>query len=372
MRDSLPKKGNEAYSYVPLRDLNFLHLPSVPSSSVLKTFPSQFKHYLIVDNGILRTDLSNLPDGIEATSSQWDNLNSLEQEQLFKENDYGALQALANSSSIIKIRVKTNQIIKDVINICQTNHTQSRIDLCYLMKMEDNSQVSFYNHYQTQYAHGHLNLYSKISVQKNSFVNWINYQDYQLTSSLHHKYTIDLQRDASWIGISLGVGSLHTREAVEANLNEEQAHFQWKGISKLNQSHKLHRHIVVNHLNHSTTSNQHFKNVLDDDSISSVDGLIQIKPKLENVNSNQLINNLLLSHDCKANNKPSLKIQTDDVKCSHGVTVGQIDPEQIFYLQSRGISAKQASKMLTQSFIQEVLNEIPIDQIRQFITREFA
>ena len=82
-------------------------------------------------------------------------------------------------------------------------------------------------------------------------------------------------------------------------------------------------------------------------------------------NSDQLINNLILSDDARADSKPNLIINADDVKCTHGNTVGQLDEDQLFYLKTRGLSEPVAKTLLTQSFAASIVNTIPFDAVRK-------
>ena len=116
-------------------------------------------------------------------------------------------------------------------------------------------------------------------------------------------------------------------------------------------------------------SNQLYKNILDDSSSGGFTGRIHVAPHAVKTEAYQRNNNVLLTNAAKMNTKPQLVIDNDDVKCSHGATVGRIDNEALFYLQSRGINEKEARLMLMFAFAHEVLAEVKVDQLREMIDK---
>jgi Fe-S cluster assembly protein SufD len=130
------------------------------------------------------------------------------------------------------------------------------------------------------------------------------------------------------------------------------------GVSVLDGKDQVHNFIRIHHEAPQCVSHQHFKNVVNGQARSSFDGTVIVNQGAQLTNSNQLINNLMLSDDCHADNKPNLMIFADDVKCTHGATIGQIDKEQWFYLQTRGLSAKVAKELLTRSFAKSIIQTI--------------
>jgi len=112
--------------------------------------------------------------------------------------------------------------------------------------------------------------------------------------------------------------------------------------------------------------------VLDDNSRCVFRGRIIVAQDAQKTNADQQNNNLLLSANAEADAKPQLEIYADDVKCSHGATVGQLDPKSLFYLKSRGIKDAQARALLTFAFANEVVSRIRVDSIREELTHLMA
>ena len=123
--------------------------------------------------------------------------------------------------------------------------------------------------------------------------------------------------------------------------------------------------VNVEHAFPHCTSNQLFKGVLDDMSTGAFNGRILVRPDAQGTLAYQKNNNILLTDDAKMDTKPQLEIYADDVKCSHGATVGQLDGDALFYLQSRGINKREARLMLMFGFAHEVIQNIKIEAHRE-------
>ncbi len=123
--------------------------------------------------------------------------------------------------------------------------------------------------------------------------------------------------------------------------------------------------VNVDHAYPHCTSNQLFKGVLDDMSTGAFNGRILVRPDAQGTLAYQKNNNILLTDDAKMDTKPQLEIYADDVKCSHGATVGQLDGDALFYLQSRGINKREARLMLMFGFAHEVIQNIKIEALRE-------
>ena len=124
-------------------------------------------------------------------------------------------------------------------------------------------------------------------------------------------------------------------------------------------------YVYVDHAYPHCTSNQLFKGVLDDMATGAFNGRILVRPDAQGTLAYQKNNNILLTDDAKMDSKPQLEIYTDDVKCSHGATVGQLDMDALFYLQSRGINKKEARLMLMFGFAHEVIQNIKVEPLRE-------
>jgi len=162
-----------------------------------------------------------------------------------------------------------------------------------------------------------------------------------------------LKRDSYFKASLIGK---EVRRSIQVHLTEENSEAELLGLARLEGEEESHFHTTIEHMAPHTRSRQHFKSVLKDKSKFSFEGKIHVLPVAQKTESYQLNNNLILSDEASANAKPNLEIFADDVKASHGATMGQLDEEQIFYLRSRGLSLEMAKEWLVVGFCKEILD----------------
>ena len=177
------------------------------------------------------------------------------------------------------------------------------------------------------------------------------------------KTRVHLKRNARFYSANASNGSALVRHHFEGRLEEEGAELILNGVSVIDGKEQVHNFVRIHHEAPQCVSHQHFKNVVNDEGRSSFDGTVIVNQGAQLTNSNQLINNLMLSNNCHADNKPNLMIFADDVKCTHGATIGQIDDEQLFYLQTRGLSKKFAKELLTRGFAESIIQTIKFPEV---------
>ncbi|HKP96071.1 MAG TPA: SufD family Fe-S cluster assembly protein [Fibrobacteria bacterium] len=183
------------------------------------------------------------------------------------------------------------------------------------------------------------------------------------------KLTARLDRNGRLQAVSAHTGSRLTRNGFSVDLAGEGAEAEVDGATVLTGNRQSHNFVRVRHLAPHCVSRQHFKSVAADQARSSVDGTIYVAKGAQQTNAYQLINNLMLSDEARADSKPQLMIFADDVKCSHGATSGKLDPAQQFYLESRGVPPAQARALLTVAFIAEVLEKAGRAGFREALDR---
>ena len=141
------------------------------------------------------------------------------------------------------------------------------------------------------------------------------------------------------------------------------------GIINLNNDQHHEIKTVINHNEENCKSYQLIKSVLSDDSKGVYQGKIFVDPKAQKTDGYQLSRALLLNENVEFNAKPELEIYADDVKCSHGSTSGNMDENSIFYLMSRGLSYSDSKKLLTNGFLNEVIEKITNENIKNFVKK---
>lgn len=165
--------------------------------------------------------------------------------------------------------------------------------------------------------------------------------------------------------------SLHgglIRNNVFVNLNGEGCDNNTVGLYLTDKGQHIDNFVHIEHSYPNCTSNQLFKGVLDDFATGAFNGKIHVKQDAQKTQAFQANNNILLTDDAEMNTKPQLEIYADDVKCSHGATVGQLDEDAMFYLRSRGIEQREARLLLMYAFAHEVIDKIKVPALRERIT----
>lgn len=164
-------------------------------------------------------------------------------------------------------------------------------------------------------------------------------------------------------GISLHGGLI--RNNLKVTFSGDHAEANVNGISFTNKKQHVDNFILIEHASPNCQSNQMYKNILDDESTGAFSGRIHVARDAQQTNAFQRNNNILLSDKARMQTKPQLIIDADDVKCSHGATVGQIDEDALFFLRARGIGEKDARTMLMNAFASEVVQKFGPEVLRE-------
>jgi Fe-S cluster assembly protein SufD len=179
----------------------------------------------------------------------------------------------------------------------------------------------------------------------------------------HETITLDNDSQVDWIFGALG--SKVTKNFSHLNLAGRGATGKMSGFYFTNGNQHLDHDTQQNHLAPNTTSDLLFKGALLGESRSIWQGMIYVDPKASKTDGYQANRNLVLSHKARADSIPGLEILTDDVRCTHGATVGKIDQDLVFYLQSRGLPKNEAEKLIVEGFFDPIMQRIPFDNVRQ-------
>ncbi|MCA9295820.1 MAG: Fe-S cluster assembly protein SufD [Phycisphaerales bacterium] len=164
-------------------------------------------------------------------------------------------------------------------------------------------------------------------------------------------------------------GGALTRNEVHAALNGTNCDVTFNGLMMTSETQHVDNALRINHFKPHCRSWQYYKSILADESKSIFTGRIYVAEDAQKTDAKQTNKNLLLSPKAHVTTRPQLEIFADDVKCTHGATIGEVEPSQLFYLQARGIRADAARSLLTFAFANEVLQEIRIDAIRRQLER---
>ena len=176
---------------------------------------------------------------------------------------------------------------------------------------------------------------------------------------------VTLGRGSLYNSTNINLGGAISRHDVHVKFTAEGGEAFVDGLYMLNGNQHHDTHSTIDHALPNCVSHQTYKGVLNDKSRGVFNGKVFVRENAHGTDAQQSNKNLLLSNDARVDTKPQLEIFNDDVKCSHGATVGQLEDEELFYLLSRGISETLAKNLLTYGFAEEIINKIEIEAIKK-------
>jgi Fe-S cluster assembly protein SufD len=175
---------------------------------------------------------------------------------------------------------------------------------------------------------------------------------------------VELARGAAYDLTTITLGARLSRHGVRVNMAHEGAECWVDGLYLVGAGQHADTHSTIDHFAPRCTSHQIYKGILDGDARAVFNGKVFVHPDAQQTDAQQTNKNLLLSSDARVDTKPQLEIYADDVKCSHGATVGQLEEEELFYLRSRGLHDELARNLLTYGFAEELIDKIKIESIK--------
>jgi Fe-S cluster assembly protein SufD len=192
-----------------------------------------------------------------------------------------------------------------------------------------------------------------------------HYKVQQEGREAYHVATAQAQvgRSANFSSHSISLGGALVRNDANAVLSEG-SHATLNGLYMVNGSQHVDNHTAIDHAKPHGTSHELYKGILDGKSTAVFNGKIFVRKDAQKTDSKQTNKNLVLSDDAVINTKPELQILADDVRCTHGATIGQLDAESMFYLQSRGIGQREARELLIFAFARDVVDRVQVEPLR--------
>ena len=176
---------------------------------------------------------------------------------------------------------------------------------------------------------------------------------------------VELARGANFVSHSASLGSRITRNDLNVVMAGERADATLNGLVLIGGEQHVDNHTLLDHAMPNCPSHELYKHVLDGKATGVFKGQILVRPDAQKTDSKQTSKTLLLSDDASMNSQPALEIYADDVKCTHGSTIGPVDEEQVFYLRSRGVSLEAARHLLTYAFAADITRRIRVEPVRR-------
>ncbi len=216
-----------------------------------------------------------------------------------------------------------------------------------------------------------INIVTEIFLKKGSRLNYANLQMHSKQTTSHLFQRAEINNNAELINLIVALGGKISKVDLGANLCDSNASVSTYGIVLGDGIQKFDHHTTIEHNAPYTKSDLNFRVALKDKSCSAYTGNLKIAHEAVKSDAHQENRNILLSSDARAESIPELEILTNDVtRCNHGVTVGQIDKDQIFYLMSRGLTQKDAEQVIVEGFMDPTISRIPEESLRDEIMKK--
>jgi len=282
----------------------------------------------------------------------------------------------AFSSEGAYIHIPKNKLVEkpiQIIHFSTGNESSLMFQPRNMIIVDENSQVQIIERHQSLSENKvFTNSVTEIYADKKSIIDYYKIQNDNLQASLIDNTYVNQQRNSTFSMHTFSFGNELVRNNLNISQNDEFIETTIKGVTIIGNKQHVDHNTLIHHKKSNCNSHQDYKGLFDNKSTGVFNGRIVVNKQAQKTNAFQANNNILLSDKATINTKPQLEIYADDVKCSHGCTVGQLDKNALFYLKSRGIPEKEATALLMYGFANNILESVRIPEIKNRINHIIA
>jgi len=331
-------------------------------------------HHLVFVNGNFNKSWSSI-SGASLDISSFEDLNS---EDLMKIVDqFGDDRASVSInraflSNGIAIRVgKSEESLPVFIYHFRDASESTTLSFPFIhVHAAENAQIRLYEKSFSIGSHVHFaSHFTGIEVERNANVQFTKIQELEKRDYTLDNLFVKQHENSHFFSNTFSLSGGLIRNNIEITMDGEHSEANMYGLYFLDGHSHVDNHTVVDHRFPNCDSNEMYKGIVDENSTAVFNGKIFVRQPAQKTNAFQANNNISLSDTATIHTKPQLEIWADDVKCSHGCTIGQLDNEALFYLQSRGIKPALAKAMMLGAFAVESLDHINMDIIKEEISQ---
>ncbi len=387
-----PTKKDEAWKYTSLnslRKIDFSIFPKADNAIEYKDVKKYFLHeidtYKIVFiDGIYSSFLSETThDGVDVclmssalTKPMYKQIIELYFNKVASKDESLTSLNTAFSREGAYIYIPKGKMPKkpiEIINFATGNEASLMIQPRNLVIAEENAELQIIERHQSLTSNAVLtNSVTEIFAAKDAIVDYYKVQNDNADASLIDNTYIDQKGNSAVKVHTFSFGGKLIRNNLNFFQNGEHIDSTMKGVTILGEKQHVDHHTLVHHIEPNCESHQDYKGIYGEKSTGVFNGKIIVEKLAQKTNAFQQNNNILISDKASINTKPQLEIFADDVKCSHGCTIGQLDEDALFYLQSRGIPKKEARALLMYAFANNVLESVRIPELKTRINKLIA
>jgi Fe-S cluster assembly protein SufD len=330
-------------------------------SSFLSDVTHEGKDICLLSSALSKSKYSAVIENYFNKIAKQDNLTSLN-------------TAFANEGAYIYIpkNVEVEKPIQ-IINFTTGNDVATMVQPRNLIVVEENAHVQIIERHQSLTENAALtNVVTEIFAARNATIDLYKIQNDKDNASLVDNTYIEQKTNSEVSVHTFSFGGNITRNNLNFYQRGEHVNSILKGITIIEGKQHVDHHTLVNHIEPNCESHQDYKGIFDERSTGVFNGKVIVEKEAQKTNAYQQNNNVLISDKATINAKPQLEIFADDVKCSHGCTIGQLDNDALFYMQQRGIPKKEGKALLMYAFANTVLESVKIPEVKSRITKLIA
>ena len=389
--EGFPTKKNEAWKYTSLNKIlkeDYSIFPKAENTIEYKDIQQYFLHdidsyKIIFIDGKYASHLSKTThEGIDVclmsavmSKSKYQPIIENYFNKIASKNGLNALNT-AFCSEGAYIHIKKNKLAERPIQII---HFSTGVEPSLLLQprnlivVDENAQVQIIERHQSLTEHPTLtNSVTEIFAAKRAMVDYYKVQNDKEKASLIDNTFIDQHQESDVSVHTFSFGGKLTRNNLSFFQNGEHINSTLKGVTIVGNKQHVDHNTLVHHIEPNCESHQDYKGIFGDSAVGVFNGKVVVEKEAQKTNAFQANNNLLVNDKATINTKPQLEIFADDVKCSHGCTIGQLDEGAMFYLRARGIPEKEARALLMYAFANNVLESVKIPQLKKRINKLIA
>jgi len=368
LSNGFPTTKDEEWKYTSLKkvianEYSIENKGEIIDSSIIEKYSLGLKNKIIFSDGkLINTPIIkgvNINDFSEFESANTDSILQLNK---------------ALSQNGFTISVDKNTVLESPIEILFFSTTVNGFSQYRnQISIGENSEVKFIERLQNlNNSASFVNHFTQINCAKNTKVEYNKIQNNTAESQLIDTMNVYQEQDSTCNINTLIFGGSFIRNNLNFEQNGSNCESNMNGVSILNNNQLADNHTFVDHKSAHCRSNEMYKGVYLDNSKGVFNGKIMVRPDAQKIDAFQSNNNLLLSDTSSIDSKPQLEIYADDVKCSHGCTIGQLDDDALFYMRSRGIGIEEAKAVLTYAFASEAIENISVEQVKTLAKKLLA
>lgn len=386
---AFPSKKDEDWKYTRVsafKPENFIpavHQPATQEIISQNSLQNLDSFKIVFVDGIFTPEFSNYPKDKLIVLPFSEALKNEKYQQIFAEKfntltnqEYFTILNTASTQEGTFIYVPKNTVEEKPVELLYINSSQERPALQTIRNLfivEDNSQASVTAKVHTLSEHEFLtNMVTEIFVGKNSHFRLYKIQDDAPETNLLDSTFVAQEQDSQAYIHTFTFGGKITRNELSFDHKGENINSTLKGITIIGDGQEVGNHTLVQHNQPNCESHELYRGIYNGNAHGIFNGKIKVHEIAQKTNAFQQNNNVLLSDKANIDTKPQLEIFADDVKCSHGCTVGQLDNDALFYMKQRGIHEKEAKALLMFAFAADVMETVTLPELKNTINKVIA